>query len=94
MVKWIGKFTLLLKRLRDAWMDMMPMPAMGETRRQNQYLADLNQDNEDRHRRHGDILDTDAVEIRDRWNCHTGEHPRTIVPIQQNFDNIDVRCCK
>ena len=25
MVKWIGKFSLLLKRLRDAWMDMLPM---------------------------------------------------------------------
>ena len=25
MVQWIGKFSLLLKRLRDAWMDMLPM---------------------------------------------------------------------
>ena len=25
MVKWIGKFSLLLKRQRDAWMDMLPM---------------------------------------------------------------------
>ena len=24
MVKWIGKFSLLLKRLRDAWMDLLP----------------------------------------------------------------------
>ena len=40
MVKWIGKFSLLLKRLRDAWMDMLPMFAMSETRKQNQYLVD------------------------------------------------------
>ena len=30
MVKWIGKFSLLLKRLRDAWMDMLPMTATSE----------------------------------------------------------------
>ena len=41
MVKWIGEFSLLLKRLRDAWMDLLPMSAMSETRRQNQYLADV-----------------------------------------------------
>ena len=27
MVKWIGLFPLLLKHLRDAWMDMLPMSA-------------------------------------------------------------------
>ena len=27
MVKWIGKFSLLLNRLRVAWMDMLPMTA-------------------------------------------------------------------
>ena len=43
MVKWIGKFTLLLERLRDAWLDMLPRSAMSETQRQNQYLADVNQ---------------------------------------------------
>ena len=36
MVKWIGKFSLLLKRLRDAWMDMLPMSTMSEERRRNQ----------------------------------------------------------
>ena len=30
MVKWIGKFALLLKRLRDAWLDMLPVSAMNE----------------------------------------------------------------
>ena len=25
MVKWIGKFSLLLKRLKDSWMDMLPV---------------------------------------------------------------------
>ena len=30
MVKWIGKFSLLLQRLRDAWMDMLPMSTLRE----------------------------------------------------------------
>ena len=30
MVKWLGKFSLLLKRLRDAWMDMLPMSSTSE----------------------------------------------------------------
>ena len=29
MVKWLGNFSLLLKRLRDAWMD--PLPASSTT---------------------------------------------------------------
>ena len=27
MVKWVGKFSLLLKRLKDAWKDMLPISA-------------------------------------------------------------------
>ena len=34
MVKWIGKFSLLLKRLRDAWMDTLPLSSMSEERKQ------------------------------------------------------------
>ena len=30
MVKWIGKFSLLSKRLRDSWMDMLPMSSTNE----------------------------------------------------------------
>ena len=40
-VKWIGKFSLLLKRLRDAWMDMLPMSTVHDARRQSQYQADV-----------------------------------------------------
>ena len=31
VVKWIGKFSVLLERLRDAWMEMLPMSAMSGT---------------------------------------------------------------
>ena len=34
MVKWIGKFSLLFKRARDAWMVMFPLSTMIEERRQ------------------------------------------------------------
>ena len=35
-----GKFPLLLKRSRDAGMDMLPLSTMSEERRQNQYFAE------------------------------------------------------
>ena len=44
IVKWIGKFSLLLKRSRDARMDMLPVSVMSEDRRENQYLADVTQE--------------------------------------------------
>ena len=30
MVKWIGRFSLSLQRLRDAWMDNLPMSVLSE----------------------------------------------------------------
>ena len=48
MVKWIGTFSLLLKRLEDSWMDMLPMSALSEEQRQNQYLGDVAQENAER----------------------------------------------
>ena len=38
------KMFLLLKRLKDSWMDMLPMSAMSEEIRQNQYLAEVAQE--------------------------------------------------
>ena len=43
MVKWIGKFSLLLTRLRDAWMDILPLFTISEERRQNHNLAEVTQ---------------------------------------------------
>ena len=47
MVKWIDKFSLLLKRTRDAWMDMLPMSAMSQEQRETKYRADVDQLNEE-----------------------------------------------
>ena len=35
MVKWIDNYSLPLKRLRDAWMDMSPVSAMSQERGEN-----------------------------------------------------------
>ena len=48
MVKWDGKFSLLLKRLRDAGMDTLPLSAMSLEQGETQYRADVDQPNEDR----------------------------------------------
>ena len=41
MVKWIGTPSLLLSRVRDVWMDMLPVSIMSQEQRENQYLADV-----------------------------------------------------
>ena len=41
MVDWIGKFSLLLKRLNDSWMDLLPLSAMNQQQRESQYQADV-----------------------------------------------------
>ena len=82
MVKCIGKFSLLLKRLRDAWMDMLPMSAMSEERRRNQYLADVTQESEERQRRNMDTLDPERTGNQRQVECHTGDHPRKVIFIQ------------
>ena len=88
IVKWIGKFSLLLKRLRDAWMDMLPMSAMNEERRRNQYLADVTQESEERQRRNVDTLDPDAQETRDRWNAtQVTTHERSF-PFSDNLTTL------
>ena len=88
MVKWIGMFPLLLKHLRDAWMDMLPMSAMSETQRRNQYLAHVARENEDRQRRNANILDPDAPETRDRWNATQVSIQEQLFPFRENLTSL------
>ena len=76
MVKWIGKLSLLLRHLRDAWMDMLPLSIMSEERRQNQYLADVTQENVERQRRSVEALDPNAQETRDKWYATQSNHEK------------------
>ena len=48
MVDWTGKFSLLLKRLTDAWMDMSPLSVMSSERRESQCMVGMTQLNAER----------------------------------------------
>ena len=84
IVKWISKLSLLLKRLKDAWMDMQPTSFMGETRRQSQYHADVGRENEER-RRSQELLNPDLHEARERWNGTQMASHEALFPF---FDNL------
>ena len=43
MVDWIGKFFLLLKRLKDSWMNLLPLSALTQQQRESQYQVDMTQ---------------------------------------------------
>ena len=88
MVKWIGKFSLLLKRLRDAWMDMFPLSTMSEERRQNQYLADVTPENVERQSRSAEFLDPNAPETRDKWYATQVSHHEKLFPFGDNFTTL------
>ena len=66
MVKWMGKFSLLLKCLKDSWMDMLPMFALSEEQRTNRYLADVAQENAERLTRGETALDPNTPENQER----------------------------
>ena len=88
MVNCIGKFSLLLKRLRDAWMDMLPISTMSEERRRNQYLADVNRENEDRQRRNEEMLDPDAPETREGWDATQVTAHERLFPFSDNLTTL------
>ena len=70
-------------------MDMLPMSSMSETRRQNQYLADVTRENEERPRRNEKILDPDLAETRDRWNAtQAGGMPHRWPPAKGYFHSV------
>ena len=66
---WIGKCSLLLKRLENSWMDTLPISALSEEHRTNQYLADVAQENAERLTRSEKALDPNAPATRERWNA-------------------------
>ena len=82
MVKWIGKCSLLLKRFKDSWIDMLPVSTLSETGKQNQYLADVAQENADRQTRSVQLLDPNAQPTRDRWNATQVSNDKKAFSIQ------------
>ena len=75
-------------------MDNWPMFSMSEEQRQSQYLADVNQENEERQRRNENALDPGAQETRNRWNANQVDTHEKTISIQRQLDNIDVSCRK
>ena len=67
MVDWIGKFSLLLKRRKDSWMDLSPLCAMRQLQRESQYQADMTQLNAERRSRNEARLDPTQQGTRDTW---------------------------
>ena len=88
MVKRVGHFTLLLKRLKDSRMDMQPMSTLSEEQKQNQYPADVGQENADRQTRSVELLEPNAQATRDRWNAtHVSNHER-LFPFSDNLTTL------
>ena len=54
MVDWVGKFSSLLKRLKDSWMNLLPLSAMTQEQRESLYQADMTQLNAERRSRNED----------------------------------------
>ena len=69
-------------------MDMLPMSAMSETQRRNQYLADVARENEDRQRRNADILDPNEQETNDRWNATQVTTHQRLCPFSDNLATL------
>ena len=87
-VKWIGQISLLLKRLKDSWMDMLPMSALSVEQRQNQYLADVAQENAERQTRSETALDPNAPATRERWNAAQVSNHKSLLPFSDNLTTL------
>ena len=85
MVMWIGRFSLSLKHLRDAWMDNLPMSALSEEQRRSQYLADVAQENAERELWGETVLDPNTPENRERWNTAQVNNHESLFPFSDNL---------
>ena len=88
MVKWIGQFSLLLKRLQDSLMDNLPMSAVSEEQRTNQYLADVAQESAERLTRGETPLDPNTPENRERWNTAQVNNHESLLSFSDNLTTL------
>ena len=88
MVKWIGKFSLLLKRSRDAWMDMLPVSAMSQERRETQHRDDVTQLNEQIQGRNATALELNSQETRDHWYAKQVANHKRLFPFSDNLTTL------
>ena len=88
MVKWIGKFSLLLKRLKDSWMDMLPLFTMSQERRESQYLADVAQAHVERQTRNEEPLNPSTQATRDNWYATQVTTHERLFPFSDNLTTL------
>ena len=88
MVDGIGKLSLLLERLKDSWMALLPLSAMTEQQRESQYQADMTQSNAERQRRNEAALDPSQQGTRDKWyGTQVTAHER-LFPFNDNSTTV------
>ena len=61
---------------------------MSEERRQNQYHADVTQENVERQRRSADVLDPNAPETRDKWYATQVSNHGKLFPFSGSFTTL------
>ena len=61
---------------------------MSEERRQNQYLDDVTQENEEGQRRNTDVLDPIAPETRDNWHATQVRNHERRFPFSDNMTTL------
>ena len=87
MVKWIGKFSLLPKRLKDAWTDMLPM-SHHERGLKTKPVSSWCGENEDRRSRNQELLDPEAPEIREGWSVTQMVNHEALFPFSDNLTTM------
>ena len=61
---------------------------MSEERRQNQYLADVTQENAERQRRCAEVPDPNAPETRDKWHATQVSNHEKLFPFSDNLTTL------
>ena len=93
MVNWIEKISLLLKRLKDSWMDMLPTTDRyhlhtRETRRQNQFHADMARGSKEKRSRSQELLSPDLLETSEEWNATQVAADERLFPFSDNLTTL------
>ena len=69
-------------------MDVLPMSALSEEQRTNQYLADVAQENAERLTRGETALDPNTPETRERWNIAQVNIHEILFPFSDNLTTL------
>ena len=67
---------------------MLPSNKMSETRRQNQFHADVARGSEERRSRSQEVLNLDSPETREEWNATQVAAHRRQFPFSDNFAKL------